>query len=208
MAKVPTSYFVVQSKLKPIMDAIQKAGVPEKFTLSFLNSLGFKSTNDRPIVAVLKSLGFLDQNAVPTAAYREYKDASKSRLVLGNKVKEAYSDVFLANEKANSLSTDDLKGIFASLTGKSDSVAAKMAGTFKALCSISDFSGSFAELVEESIHSDDNEPAATKPINLPRKQSGETGSPEFHYNIQIHLPITRDISVYNAIFKSLREHLL
>ena len=31
---------------------------------------------------------------------------------------------------------------------------------------------------------------------------------EMHYNIQIHLPETRDITVYDAIFKSLKEHLL
>ena len=29
-----------------------------------------------------------------------------------------------------------------------------------------------------------------------------------HYNIQIHLPATKDIEVYNAIFRSLKEHLL
>jgi hypothetical protein len=28
-----------------------------------------------------------------------------------------------------------------------------------------------------------------------------------HYNIQIHLPATKDIEVFNAIFKSLKEHL-
>ncbi|MCY1528740.1 hypothetical protein D9M68_638570 [compost metagenome] len=30
---------------------------------------------------------------------------------------------------------------------------------------------------------------------------------EYHYNIQIHLPVTTDITVYNAIFRSLRENL-
>ena len=30
---------------------------------------------------------------------------------------------------------------------------------------------------------------------------------DFHYNIQIHLPVTTDITVYNAIFKSLKENL-
>jgi hypothetical protein len=29
-----------------------------------------------------------------------------------------------------------------------------------------------------------------------------------HYNIQIHLPATKDVEVYNAIFKSLRNHLI
>ena len=32
-------------------------------------------------------------------------------------------------------------------------------------------------------------------------------APGLHYNIQVHLPATKDIEVYNAIFKSLKEHL-
>ena len=28
------------------------------------------------------------------------------------------------------------------------------------------------------------------------------------YNVEIHLPASKDIGVYNAIFKSLKEHLL
>jgi hypothetical protein len=32
-------------------------------------------------------------------------------------------------------------------------------------------------------------------------------APGLHYNIQIHLPATKDVEVYNAIFKSLRDHL-
>jgi hypothetical protein len=35
-----------------------------------------------------------------------------------------------------------------------------------------------------------------------------THPPALNYNIQIHLPATKDIEVFNAIFKSLREHLL
>jgi hypothetical protein len=34
------------------------------------------------------------------------------------------------------------------------------------------------------------------------------GGVRLNYNIQIHLPPTKDVEVYNAIFKSLREHLL
>lgn len=33
-------------------------------------------------------------------------------------------------------------------------------------------------------------------------------TPSLHYNIQIHLPETRDAAVYDAIFKSLKEHLM
>ena len=38
--------------------------------------------------------------------------------------------------------------------------------------------------------------------------NGQNGAHALHYDIQIHLPTTTDIAVYNAIFKSLKEHLL
>jgi hypothetical protein len=48
-----------------------------------------------------------------------------------------------------------------------------------------------------------------------RKSAGQSSTrhdraihdPGLHYNIQIHLPATKDVEVYNAIFKSLKEHL-
>ena len=42
-----------------------------------------------------------------------------------------------------------------------------------------------------------------------KRFKGSTGGlrPEFHYNIQIHLPESRDQAVYDAIFKSLKKHL-
>ena len=35
-----------------------------------------------------------------------------------------------------------------------------------------------------------------------------TNAVGLHYNIQIHLPATKDVEVYNAIFKSLRDHII
>jgi hypothetical protein len=44
----------------------------------------------------------------------------------------------------------------------------------------------------------------------PTTSAGEQPNliPGLHYNIQIHLPATKDVEVYNAIFKSLKEHLV
>jgi hypothetical protein len=42
----------------------------------------------------------------------------------------------------------------------------------------------------------------------PREEIKLVNPPGLHYNIQIHLPATKDIEVFNAIFKSLKEHLL
>ena len=52
---------------------------------------------------------------------------------------DAHSDVFAVNQEAYKASSDDLKGIFARVSGKSDAVAEKMALTFRALAAHADF---------------------------------------------------------------------
>jgi len=203
---IPSSYFVVQNKISPIMDAIQKAGVPEKFNRGFLESLGFKSTNDRAIIAMLKALNFLDQNGIPTEKYKIYKNPINAKKILGQQIKEAYPEIFLANENAQDLSAEELKGIFATVSGKGDSVAIKMAQTFKSFCSIADFKSKPIDIKSETVKETIKE--TVSPPQLSTFDIGSGKNPQFHYNIQIHLPATRDITVYNAIFKSLKEHLL
>ena len=46
----------------------------------------------------------------------------------------------------------------------------------------------------------------TKPVAEP--VLAKAAATSLNYNIQIHLPATKDIEVFNAIFKSLREHLI
>ena len=78
-----------------------------------------------------------------------------------------------------------------------------MASTFLALLSLADLKSAPAKSIEtkvevktekEDMHSDERRATSHRPT--------------LHYNIQIHLPSTKDVEVFNAIFKSLREHLL
>src|SRR3712207_4966 len=71
---VPPSYFVSTKNLKAILDQIGRGEVPSKFTYEHLKAIGYPSANDRPIIPVLKALGFLDSNGVPTEQYRRLKD--------------------------------------------------------------------------------------------------------------------------------------
>ena len=57
-----------------ILEAIQKAQVPPKFSNPFLQALGFKSTNDRAFINVWKGLGFLDGGSAPTEHYKAFRD--------------------------------------------------------------------------------------------------------------------------------------
>ena len=189
------------------LSEIQTAGVPTRVTFEFLKTLGFKSSNDRPIISILKGIGFLDPNGTPTSTYLAFRDPHGGPKVLASALQSAYSDLYLANTKAHDLPLGKLKGIIATKTSKSDAVVKLIAGTFKTLAKAADFSE------ERQTNSSLMESEADKqPAPEESGQGGSfppiTGVAGFHYNIQIHLPTTTDITVYNAIFKSLKEHLL
>lgn len=207
---IPEAYTNNVGNLTRLFEAIRSAGVPERVTFEFLKTLGFTSSNDRPIISVLKAIGFLDGTGTPTAAYRAYRDQSRSAKVLAEALRTAYSDIFLANTKAHELPTEKLHGIIAAKTSKGDQVVRLIAATFKTLAKMADFS-------EDETQSAVFEQQPSQQVSPPpRVENTGESSPirlkptgvGFHYNIQIHLPTTTDVTVYNAIFRSLKEHLL
>ena len=207
---IPESYINNVGSLGKFLEEIRSAGVPERVTVEFLKTLGFKSSNDRPIIAVLKGIGFLDANGAPTDSYRAFRDPDVGPKVLARALRSAYSDLYLANTKAHDLPIEKLKGIIATRTSKGKVVVKLIAGTFKALAKAADFSEPNAEIdkaIGKSTEKSKESGDAGGKVALPPSPPG-AGVAGFHYNIQIHLPTTTDITVYNAIFKSLREHLL
>ncbi len=203
---LPESYVNNVGNLAKFLDQIRSAGVPDRVTFEFLKTLGFKSSNDRPIISVLKGIGFLDANGTPTDAYRAFRDPHGGPKVLARALRAAYSDVFLANTKAHELPVDKLKGIIATKTSKGDTVVKLIAATFKVLCKAADFSD--ADEVPQPAPQQAKKKHEKGVDDITPPPPPPLGVPGFHYNIQIHLPTTTDITVYNAIFKSLKEHLL
>jgi len=186
---------------------VKTAGVPDRVTFEFLKTLGFKSSNDRPIITVMKAIGFLDGSGAPTALYKAYRGNDGPR-VLAAALREAYRDLFVAHTSAHKLSIDDLKGIIASKTTKGEPTVLRIAKTFSTLAKAADFSSEASDDVEDD--SDEVDAAEPERIRseLPQISHPRHSSPTFHYNIEIHLPTTTDVTVYNAIFRSLRENLL
>lgn len=203
---LPTSYLTSSKNLTPILDAIRGAQAPDKFTNAFLESLEFKSSSDRLIIAVLKMLGFLDEGGRPKERYFAYLDQTQSAKVLAEAVREAYQDLFRINKKANELSKSELINKFKTLgQGQlSDAVLEKMATTFQALVKNADFS---TPLPAEADRQHAEGVGAAQ--NDSNGQGGVTALSlgGLVYNIQIVLPESRDPAVYDALFSSLRRHL-
>jgi hypothetical protein len=106
---LPNSYTVKAGAIPAYFDAILDAQPPERFSIKFLENLGFTSTNDRLFIGILKDLGFLNADGVPQQHYYNFIDKSQSRMVLANAIRETFSELFAVNKKANELSAVDAK---------------------------------------------------------------------------------------------------
>lgn len=201
-----TAYLVTIKNAEAFFNAIQGAKAPERFTAKFLKDLDFTSSNDRLFIGLLKGLGFLDENGVPTERYFKFLDHSQSGRVLADALREAYGDLFALNTNAQKLSLEETKGKLKSLTQgqKSDTVIGWMANTFKGLSDLADWAApaTVAEPVQPVPMTEAAPATDTKGAEPSKREL------ELHYNIQLILPESRDQAVYDALFSSLRRHLL
>jgi len=203
---LPTSYTQAYGTLKEFFEKIRDAQAPDKFTHQILKDLGYKSNNHRPFIPLLKSLGFLSAEGVPTQRYKEYRNHSKSKEIMGDALKEAYSDIFLIKSHPKPADKGLIQGKFKSYHNASDNVAKLHANTFYALLALAELN--FKDSPKEVVEKDIKEAKEEAPLEKQTKSVIPAGKVGLHYNIQIHLPATKDVEVYNAIFKSLKEHLI
>ncbi|MBL8879606.1 MAG: DUF5343 domain-containing protein [Phycisphaerales bacterium] len=215
-----TAYLVSAKNLGSFLDALRSAQAPKKFTISFLEQLGFKSTNDRLFLPMLKGLGLLDQQGVPTQRYFDFLDGTQSKRVLAAGIRDAYEDLFRIKTNANALTRAELEGKLRSLTqGKlSDNVLKLTVKTFTELVKQADFSAeatakpekpdAAAETTEEAADVAPVEPPPLEREPARPHRSANRAFDALAYRIEVVLPATRDKLIYDAIFRSLREHLL
>lgn len=209
---LPEGYLVTTKNLDAFLNAIQAAQAPEKFTLKFLEQLEFTSSNDRLLLKMLKDLGFLDDSGTPLDRYYRFLDSSEARRVMAEAVRETYSDLFTVRKDAWKLSEEEVINKLKTLTQgkKSENVIKWMAKTFKALAEYADWSADARP--KEKVPTIQEQPLAAKQIIEPPPLEGSQEKLNIegglHYNIQIHLPESRDPKVYDAIFESMKRHLL
>jgi hypothetical protein len=178
----------------------KELGVPDKVTMSYLSSIGYKSSRDRPIIRILKSINFIDDNGVPTESFVDFRTA-KSKQVMASALRRTYADLFRTYADPMKQDTKDLTNFFAE---KEPSLKAGTlqyyVNTLKVLCEFADFGAPPLEPKGK----DKEEGKAKKGQLLPPISPGVT----INLNIQLTLPVTDDATVYDKIFKALKENLL
>lgn len=195
-------YVQVYGQLGDFFERIAEGQAPERFTRQHLKDLGFTSANFNAMIPLMKALGFLADDGSPTERYHRYRDRSQSRRVIGEALREAYGDLFVIKANPTDVDRALIEGKFKSAHNSTDRVAKLMASTFYSLLALADLQPASKSPEAPAAET----PAPTVP-EAPEKPASPL-APTLHYNIQIHLPATKDVEVFNAIFKSLKEHLL
>lgn len=196
-------YLPSNKNLEALFSKIQSAKVPDKFTHNFLQmTIGLKGTADRALIPLLRVLGFTDQSGTPLSSYRLLKSKETAKKAIGQAVRHAYAPLFEADENAHRHPGDKLKGLIAQVAGTDEDMTGRIASTFNALVKLADLSTSPEKAAPEGNHNTkDEELEDEQEKNRPPKPL----RPEFHYNIQVHLPSNAAEEIYLSIFNALRK---
>lgn len=204
MAENPP-YVTAYGNITKALKKIQTAATPPRFTQDFLaTKLDLKGGSPKPLIPFLKRIGFLGSDGVPTELYKRFRNPNERGRAAAEALRTGYRSLYEVNEYIHAAPEKELKGIIVQLTGaEPDSSTVKATvGSFKALRDFATFEEGEEEAEEqpEEERQVGEEPGDGRGVL--RKGLG------LSYTINLNLPATSDIAVFDAIFKSLREHLL
>lgn len=186
-----------------ILEKIKQAKTPERFTYDFLNTtLGFKSSSARAFIPLAKRIGLLASDGSPTDLYKSFRNPAESGGAMAKAIRKGYPQLFERNESAHKMNKKDLEGLLVQITGleKNNATLRSIVETFEALKLFAQFGE------EKKVAEGPKEEEKEKPTS----EEGPPGELKLGlaYTINLVLPKTDDVAVFNAIFKSLRENLL
>lgn len=202
--------------LMNMLEKIKTASVPERFTQDFVSTkLTMKGGTAAACIPFLKKMGFVATDGTPTELYREFRNPHKSRIAVGKAFRKLYQKLYEMNEYFHDASDQEILGMIVEYTGgeKTSTVTKSTLGTLNALRKIADFDTDTDSDIEEAIQPSGKSalsnslPQMEPQPQPPLPQHGNKGI-NLAYTINLNLPATKDIEVFNAIFKSLKEHIL
>lgn len=202
MADFP--YMTNPSVIKKFLEHVQKAGVPERVTQQYLEQSGFKSKNDRPLISILKTIGFISADGAPTSVWQSYRNRTQGPKVLAGAIQKAYAELFKLYPDAQRKDNEALRNYFSAHTKVAESTLGLIVSTFKALCASADFE----DPVEPEGAKDLDQPPPHKiPPRVPPAYVAQAAAPAININIQLQLPATDDAKIYDNLFAAMKKYL-
>lgn len=197
-AKFPYAY--QPKSLDRLLGTITEKPKPDVFNADLLRAWGFRNTNDRRNIIVLKTIGLLDPNGTPNQNYLDYKTIGKGPAVLGRLIKVTYEQLFKTVSDVKNHA--ELKSFFDSYGGGAEKVVALQIQTFKALTSHATFGAS--DPLEGDNDSGNSSGVGRSGDELPRPPKNDAA---IRIDLHIHLPENKSKSDYESILESIAKHI-
>lgn len=209
-AKLP--YLATPGTVKTVLDKVIEARTPERFTYDFLETkLGTKGGSARAVIPLLKRIGMLQQDGSPTELYRKFRNSDTQGAAMAQAIRHGYSELFARNEYAHDLTKPKVLAIINEISGneKGNSADNYTAVTFMNLKEYADFDEVLSEgkTVDTAETTAPAQTVAPPHVAPPQQPQGDTPL-SLAYSINLHLPETDDIKVFDAIFQSLNKNIL
>lgn len=206
-AKLP--YLSTPGTFDNAIQKIKAAATPPNFNNDFVHTkLQIKGGAGAALPPFFKKLGLVGGDGSPTALYRQLRNPTTSGAALAVALRNGFRPLYEVNEYCHDLNDKDLKGLVLQVTGLEDGnrVAQLIQATFARIKRHADFEGSLAEGNEDSPERDEEREDEGKNNEVPAGKGAVRLN--IGYTINLNLPASPNIEVFNAIFKALRENLL
>lgn len=214
--KIPGNlpYLAASGTLKRALERLIDASRPDKFNADFLeNVLKLSGGAARATIPIMKKMGFLTSDALPTDLYAKFRTEGGRPTASLAGLRNGFPEIFKRSEYAHTVDDKKLRDIILEITGlkASDPVAQAIKSTFNVVKSFipagADLTGTDEDL---GMQDDGSGPQAAHngQAEVVRNVVRSSKSVGLVYNINIVLPETSDLKVLNAIFRSVKENLL
>jgi hypothetical protein len=207
--KIPGNlpYTTTPGVFRRVLAKIPSSEKPSVFNMDFLGTvLETTGGSARPVITLMKATGLISASGVPTDLYAQFQTESGRASAALQALRNGFSEVFRRNQFAHKADEKTVLDLIVAVTGlpRTDGIVRNILNTFQV----------FQEYAREA-----REDVAPSQIDIvdrtpsPRSNGTEALTQTANtlglvYNINIVLPETTNVEVYNAIFKSLRGNLL
>lgn len=216
-------YTFAAGRLKSFIESIPSTGVPTKLTTKELNARGYRSSNDRTIIAVLKAVRLIDDQATPTDGWVAYRDRQRGKLRLADLIRQTYSALYAVYPDAHTQPDSSLRNFMGSHSRTGERTVQAMVATFRTLCSLADFEQNEQDAAQDGPPFTDSTVSPTSvlasaktgqnlisnsPTAMPGSYVSVSNPVPIQVNVQINLPDTDDEQRIDMMLRSVARHLL
>jgi Family of unknown function (DUF5343) len=203
MASLP--YISSPGNIDKALNAIKSAAVPSRVSQDFVKTiLKIPGGSGDQMTAFLKKLGLTNNDGSPNDVYKKFRNPASSGLAIATAIRNAYAPLYVRNEFMHELKDSELLGLIVEETGEAhDSNPAKLImSCVKHLKAFAAFDMEETQESNKIVKIDEPPQAATS------RSTEKSFQFKLGYTINLNLPATSDPAVFDAIFRSLKQHLL